>query len=149
MGGSRVQGAGDGSRVEQRESVFALSSFLHLLQVQPGSVQGAPRAASVGPRVGNTFSRVPDPEATRGAHFSGDETDKDFQFVAGDGGGGGDKTLKYDPKNFSFKLKNRDSVVVEACKGRCSWRHTCCNWLYLALATITLILILTLLSTSH
>ena len=91
---------------------------------------------------------MPDPEATRGAHFSGDETDKDFQFVAGDGGGGGDKTLKYDPKNFSFKLKNRDSVVVEAREGRCSWRHTCCNSLYLALATITLVLIITLLSTS-
>ena len=102
----------------------------------------------MGPRVGNTFSRVPDPEATRGAHFSGDETDKDFQFVAGDGGGSGDKTLKYDPKNFSFKLKNRDSVVVEARQGRCSWRHTCCNSLYLALATITLVLIITLLSTS-
>ena len=101
----------------------------------------------MGPRVGNTFSRVPDPEATRGAHFSGDETDKDFQFVAGDGSGG-DKTLKYDPKNFSFKLKNRDSVVVEAREGRCSWRHTCCNSLYLALATITLVLIVTLLSTS-
>ena len=90
---------------------------------------------------------MPDPEATRGAHFSGDETDKDFQFVAGDGSGG-DKTLKYDPKNFSFKLKNRDSVVVEAREGRCSWRHTCCNSLYLALATITLVLIVTLLSTS-
>ena len=101
----------------------------------------------MGPRVGNTFSRVPDPEATRGAHFSGDETDKDFQFVAGDGSSG-DKTLKYDPKNFSFKLKNRDSVVVEAREGRCSWRHTCCNSLYLALATITLVLIVTLLSTS-
>ena len=145
-----------GSRLEQRGSVVSrqiqvsssLFSLLLLLQVRPGSVQGAPRAASVGPRVGNTFSRVPDPEATRGAHFSGDETDKDFQFVAGDGGGGGDKTLKYDPKNFSFKLKNRDSVVVEAREGRCSWRHTCCNSLYLALATITIVLIITLLSTS-
>ena len=127
---------------------LSLSLLPLFFQVRPGSVQGAPRASSVGPRVGNTFSRVPDPEATRGAHFSGDETDKDFQFVAGDGGGSGDKTLKYDPKNFSFKLKNRDSVVVEAREGRCSWRHTCCNSLYLALATITLVLIITLLSTS-
>ena len=59
---------------------LSLSLLSLLFQVRPGSVQGAPRASSVGPRVGNTFSRVPDPEATRGAHFSGDETDKDFQF---------------------------------------------------------------------
>ena len=63
-------------------------------------------------------------------------------------GDGGDKTLKYDPKNFSFKLKNRDSVVVEAREGRCSWRQACSNSLYLGLATVTLVLTITLLSTS-
>ena len=89
-----------------------------------------------------------DRKATRGAHFSGDETDKNFQFVVGDRGGGGDETLKYNLKNFSFQLKNQYSVVVGAREGRCSWRLTLCNSLYLALATITLILIITLLSTS-
>ena len=158
MVGSRVQGAGDGrlpSWTTRKRCVstdpgqlFAHSSFLVLLQVQPGSVQGAPWAASVGLRVGNTFSWGLDPELTRGAHFHGDETDKDFKFVAGDGAGGGDKTMTYDPKNFYFKLKNRDSVLVEAREGRCSWRHMCCNSLYLTLATITFILIINLLSTS-
>lgn len=149
--GSRLE---RGSVVSRQIQVPAMSTcllalstafILLLAQVRPGSVQGGQRAQSVGPRVGNTFSRVPDPEARPAQNFSGDETDKDFQFVAGDGG---DKTLKYDPKNFSFKLKNRDSVVVEAQETHCSWRQACCNSVYLALATITLVLIITLLSTS-
>ena len=142
--GSRLE---RGSVVSRQIQVPALStaSILLLIQVRPGSVQGGGRGQSAGPRVGNTFSRVPDPEARPAHNFSGDETDKDFQFVAGDGG---DKTLKYDPKNFSFKLKNRDSVVVEARETHCSWRQACCNSVYLALATITLVLIITLLSTS-
>ena len=77
--------------------------------------------------------------------FSGDETDKDFHFVPSNNT---DKTLKYDPKNFSFRLKNRDSVVVEAREGRCSWRQACCNSLYLGLAATVLTILIMLLSTS-
>jgi hypothetical protein len=142
--GSRLE---RGSVVSRQIQVSVLSHVFYrsIVQVRPGSVQGSrTREGSAGPRVGNTFSRVPEPEA-RPAHFSGDETDKDFQFVAGDGG---DKTLKYDPKNFSFKLKNRDSVVVEAREGRCSWRQACCSSLYLGLAAVVLVLVITLLSTS-
>ena len=91
-------------------------------------------------RLANTFTRVPDPDRKS----SGDETDKDFQFV----GGNSDKTIKYDPKNFSFRLKNRDSVVIEEQRGRCSWRQVCCNSLYLGLTVTVTVFVIMLLSTS-
>ena len=59
-----------------------------------------------------------------------------------------DKTLKYDSKNFSFRLKNRDSVVISESRGRWSWRHACCNSLYLGLAVTILVFVIMLLSTS-
>ena len=146
-------------------SSFSSSSFFYSSSSSrhcPVVCMELPRAQVV-PRVGNTFSRVPDPEArcwsvgnirtmnndvisSSGLNLSGDETDKEFKFMAGDGEG--DKTLKYDPKNFSFRLKNRDSVVVEARQGRCSWSRVCCNSLYLALAAIALVLVIALLSTA-
>ena len=111
-----------------------------------------------GSRLGSTFNRAPDRSSPNGAKnirqsvsptFSGDETDKDFQFVASGGGGGqSDKTLKYDSKNFSFRLKNRDSVVISENRGRFSWRHACCNSLYLGLVVTVLVFVIMLLSTS-
>ena len=112
------------------------------ISVRRGSVTSQKQS---GPHVGNTFSRVPDPEGESSPTFSGDETDKEFHFV---GRGSDNKTLKYDSKNFSFRLKNRDSVVVEQSEGRCSWRQAFCNSLYLGLAAITLVFIVMLLSTS-
>lgn len=54
----------------------------------------------------------------------------------------------YDPRNFSFRLKDRESVVVEQSERRCSWRQACCSSLYLGLVAIILALIVVLLSTS-
>ena len=103
---------------------------------------------------GGTYNRAPDRKSTSPT-FSGDETDKDFHFVGNNsaptnnnGGNSSDKTLKYDSKNFSFRLKNRDSVVISESRGRCSWRHTCCNSLYLGLAITVLVFVIMLLSTS-
>ena len=137
----------------REESVYGVNNRLNRgsvasreISVRRGSVMSdRPNINNSGPRIGNTFSRVPDPEGGASSPtFSGDETDKDFQFL----GGSDDKTLKYDQKNFSFRLKNRDSVVVEQSKGRCSWRQACCNSLYLGLAATTLVFIIMLLSTS-
>ena len=95
----------------------------------------------------NTFSRAPDQDRKSSSPtFSGDETDKDFQFVGGNISS--DKTIKYDPKNFSFRLKNRDSVVIEESAGRCSWRQVCCNSLYLGLLVTVIVFVIMLLSTS-
>ena len=112
--------------------------------------------ARSGSRLGSTFNRATDRSSPNGAKnirqsvsptFSGDETDKDFQFVAS-GGGQSDKTLKYDSKNFSFRLKNRDSVVISENRGRFNWRHACCNSLYLGLVVTVLVFVIMLLSTS-
>ena len=113
-------------------------------------------AGRPGSRIGSTYNRPPDRKSPTGngnprksvsPTFSGDETDKDFQFVASNGGPS-DKTLKYDSKNFSFRLKNRDSVVISENRGRCSWRHACCNSLYLGLVITILVFVIMLLSTS-
>ena len=113
-------------------------------------------SARSGSRLGSTYKRPPDRSSPNGngnirqsvsPTFSGDETDKDFQFVAS-GGGPSDKTLKYDSKNFSFRLKNRDSVVISENRGRFSWRHACCNSLYLGLVITVLVFVIMLLSTS-
>ena len=133
--GSREAAVRRGSVVSQRHEQVS---------TRPGS-----RVAGTG----NTFNRppghVPDRKSASPT-FSGDETDKDFQFVgAGPSQAGpSDKTLKYDTKNFSFRLKNRDSVVISESRGTCSWRHVCCNTLYLGLAITVLVFVIMLLSTS-
>ena len=55
---------------------------------------------------------------------------------------------EYDSKNFSFRLKNRDSVVISENRGRFNWRHLCCNSLYLGLVVTVLVFVIMLLSTS-
>lgn len=60
----------------------------------------------------------------------------------------GDLQANYDPRNFSFRLKDRESVVVEESSRRCSWRDACCSSLYLGVAAIILTLVVFLLSTS-
>ena len=60
----------------------------------------------------------------------------------------GELKANYDPRNFSFRLKDRENVVVEESSRRCSWRDACCSSLYLGVAAIILTLIVFLLSTS-
>ena len=131
------------------------------ISVRRGSVISGrmePPSVRSGSRLGSTYKRPPDRSSPGGAGgnlrqsvsptFSGDETDKDFQFVASGDNRPSDKTLKYDSKNFSFRLKNRDSVVISENRGRFSWRHACCNSLYLGLVVTVLVFVIMLLSTS-
>ena len=132
------------------------------ISVRRGSVASQQRlepAARPGSRLasGSTYNRAaaaerksspPTNRKSASPTFSGDETDKDFQFVGHQAAASSDKTLKYDSKNFSFRLKNRDSVVISESRGRWSWRHACCNSLYLGLAVTILVFVIMLLSTS-
>ena len=62
--------AGERQRCLTTDPGDSLGSPLLPWQVRPGSVQGGARPQSVA-RVGNTFSRVPDPEARWGTGHSG------------------------------------------------------------------------------
>ena len=141
----------DGSRGEEERSLSRRNERIRTnSRLERGSVASGRRGSVASQRLetntrpasrlANTFTRVPDPDRKS----DGDETDKDFQFV----GGKSDKTIKYDPKNFSFRLKNRDSVVIEEQRGRCSWRQVCCNSLYLGLTITVIVFVIMLLSTS-
>ena len=138
------------SRLGSRDPGSSVRRGSVVSQQRHESVVTRPGSRVTAPPAGNTFNRpaghVPDRKSASPT-FSGDETDKDFQFVGGSGGPS-DKTLKYDTKNFSFRLKNRDSVVVSESRGTCSWRHVCCNTLYLCLAITVLVFVIMLLSTS-
>ena len=147
--GSRGEDDPSLSRRNDREQRFRGSVTSREVAVRRGSVASQRPETNTRPasRMANTFSRAPDQDRKSSSPtFSGDETDKDFQFVGGNISS--DKTIKYDPKNFSFRLKNRDSVVIEESAGRCSWRQVCCNSMYLGLLVTVIVFVIMLLSTS-
>ena len=147
--GSRGEDDPSLSRRNEREQRFRGSVASREVSVRRGSVASQRLETNTRPasRLASTFSRAPEQDRKSSSPtFSGDETDKDFQFVGGNISS--DKTIKYDPKNFSFRLKNRDSVVIEESAGRCSWRQVCCNSLYLGLLVTVIVFVIMLLSTS-
>ena len=147
--GSRGEDDPSLSRRNEREQRFRGSVASREVSVRRGSVASQRLETNTRPasRLAATFSRaVEQDRKSSSPTFSGDETDKDFQFVGGNITS--DKTIKYDPKNFSFRLKNRDSVVIEESAGRCSWRQVCCNSLYLGLLVTVIVFVTMLLSTS-